>query len=286
MLNPLIIGLITFAVIQAGAVTGWAIRQRLPKHHLTDETKGLVSVSMAVVATVSALVLGLLISNANTSFSALGGEVTTLSAQILRLDQMLRREGHDADPARETLPKYAERKAEDLFPRSPARVRLSNSATYELLQELEDSLLALKPATPRDQWWVGQALTLAAKIGDTRWLISQQVGQGTPKAFLALLTFWLTLLFASFGLFAPPNLISAVTLILCALAVAGAVGMILELEQGFGGVIHVSAEPMRQAVKTLQAHSNEEAGAALIPGLIVTHPATIFSGEVGTSKHR
>ena len=45
MLNPLIIGLSTFAVIQAGAVTGWAIRQRLPKHHLTDETKGLVSVS-------------------------------------------------------------------------------------------------------------------------------------------------------------------------------------------------------------------------------------------------
>jgi hypothetical protein len=251
MLNPLIIGFIVFALILAGAFAGWAIRQRLPAHHRSDETKNLVSVSMAVVATVSALVLGLLISNANTSFRALGGEVTTLSAQILRLDQILRRYGPDTDAARETLRQYAESKTADLFPDNPAHVRLGNPSTYELLQRLEDSLLALKPADPRDQWWLGQAMTLAAKIGDTRWLLAQQVGQGTPKTFVALLVFWLILLFASFGLFAPPNLTSAVTLTLCALAVAGAVGIILELEQGFGGLIHISPQPMRQAVNTL-----------------------------------
>ena len=78
-------------------------------------------------------------------------------------------------------------------------------------------------------------MTLAGKIGDTRWLLIQQAGQGTPKAFVALLVFWLTLLFASFGRFAPRNLTSAVTLTLCAVAVAGAIGMILELERGFGG---------------------------------------------------
>jgi hypothetical protein len=252
VLNPLIIGFIVFAVVLGGAFAGWAIRQRLPKHHLTDETRSLVSVSMAVVATISALVLGLLISNANSSFIALGGEVTSLSAQILRLDQILRRYGPETDQARETLRQYAEQKSADLFPDNPADVRLGDQSTYELLQQLEDSLLVLQPANARDQWWLGQAMTLAGKIGDARWLLAQQVGQGTPKAFLALLVFWLTLLFASFGLFAPPNLTSAVILMLCALAVAGAVGMILELEQGFGGVIHVSPKPMRQAVNELQ----------------------------------
>lgn len=103
-------------------------------------------------------------------------------------------------------------------------------------------------------------MALAAKIGDTRWLIAQQIGQGTPKAFVALLVFWLALLFASFGLFAPPNLISAATLTLCALAVSGAVAMFLELEQGFGGLVHISPEPMRQAVRTLAAEpSNQNA---------------------------
>ena len=87
MQNPLIIGCIVFLILLAGAFASWTIKQRLPEHHLTDDTKSLVSVSMAVVATISALVLGLLISNANASFSRLGGEVTSLSAQILRLDQ-------------------------------------------------------------------------------------------------------------------------------------------------------------------------------------------------------
>jgi len=260
MNNTLIIGLIVLATVLAGAFAGVKVRERLPTHHLTDETKNLVSVSTAVVATVSALVLGLLISNANTSFTRLGGEVTALSAEILRLDHILRRYGADAEPARHTLLQYAEHKAADLFPDDPAEVRISNPSTYELLQRLEDMLLTLKPANPRDQWWLAQAMTLAAKIGDTRWLIAQQIGQGTPKAFVALLVFWLALLFASFGLFAPSNLTSALTLTLCAVAVAGAVAMFLELEQGLGGIVRISPEPMRQAVKTLEAEpSNQNA---------------------------
>ena len=214
---------------------------------------------MAVVATVSALVLGLLIFNANTSFRALGGNVTTLSAQILRLDNILRRYGPDTNPARETLQQYAEQKTADLFPDEGTDVRLDNPSTYALLQRLEDPMLELKPSNPRDQWWLGQAMTLAGKIGQHAGCWSR-VGQGTPKAFLALLIFWLTLLFASFGLFAPRNLISVVTLTLCALAVAGAVGMILELEKGFGGLIHISPQPMRQAAKVLETKSNDTAG--------------------------
>src|SRR5262245_13758395 len=120
--------------------------------------------------------------------------------------------------------------------------------------------LATTPkSNPRDQWWLSQAMTLAGKIGETRWLLVQQLGQGTPKAFLALLVFWLTLLFASFGLFAPRNLISGATLTLCALAVAGAIGMILELEKGFGGLVHISPQPMRQAAKALKTQLNDTA---------------------------
>lgn len=258
MNDTLIIGLIVLAAILVGIMAGAQIRDRLPKHHLNEETKSLVSVSTAVVATVSALVLGLLISNANTRFTRLGGEVTALSAQILRLDHMLRRYGADAEPARNILLRYAEQKKADLFPDHPADVRLNNPATYELLQLLEDMLLSLKPANARDQWWLSQGMTLAAKIGETRWLIAQQIGQKTPKAFVALLVFWLALLFASFGLFAPRNLTSMVTLTLCAMAVAGAVAMFLELEQGFGGFVRISPEPMSQAVKTLEVGPSNE----------------------------
>src|SRR6185312_15622524 len=160
------------------------------------------------------------------------------------------------------LLQYAQHKAADLFPDDRAEVRLSNPSSYELLQRLEDMLLALKPANPRDQWWLAQAMTLAAKIGDTRWLIAQQVGQGTPKAFVALLVFWLALLFASFGLFAPPNSTTVIFMTLCALAVAGAIGMILELEKGFGTLVHISPQPLRAAAHALESQQDQRAVAA------------------------
>jgi hypothetical protein len=258
MFTPLAIAVLVFALISAGAFVGAMARRRVPEHHLSEETKSLVSVSTAVVATVSALVLGLLLSNANSSFNAVQGQVTSLSAEILRLDQLLRKYGPDTKPAREKLREYAERKRDDLFPNDSADVVLGNQSTYELLQEAEELILAIKPANARDQWWLAQAMTLAAKIGDTRFLLAQQTGQGTPKAVLVLLVFWLTLLFASFTLFAPSNLISTVTMTLCALAIAGAIGMILELERGFGGLVQVSSKPMNHAVAALQADSNNE----------------------------
>src|SRR5947208_6544268 len=161
-LSPLIIGLIIFAVLAGGAFAGWETRQRLPAHHLNDETKSLVSVSMAVVGTISALVLGLLISNANTSFIARNGEVTTLSADILRLDQMLRLYGPEANPARGKLLQYAERKTHDLFPKRLSDVRITNEYTYEVLQQVEYLMLELKPSDDRRRWFLQQGLLHAA----------------------------------------------------------------------------------------------------------------------------
>src|SRR6516165_11009762 len=251
-LTPVNIGSIVFAIILAGAFAGWAANEYLPANQLTEATRSLVSVSMAIVATISALVLGLLISNANASFVTRAGEVTQLSADILRLEQMLRRYGPETDTARRTLRQYTEHKTADLFPEDPRDVDLCNPSTYELLLQLEESLLALEPANSRDQWWLGQAMTLAGKIGEIRWLLAQQNAERTPKAFIGLLTFWLTSLFASFGLFAPHNLVSALALTLCALAVSGAVGMILELEQTFGGLLRVSPRPMYSALSVLR----------------------------------
>ena len=250
-LSPMIVGIIIFAVILAGAFAGMMARRALPEQHLNDQTKSLVTSSMAVVGTISALVLGLLISNANTSFITRSGEVKSLSADISRLDQMLRLYGPEAVPAREKLRQYAERKTDDLFPDNPRDVQIDNPSTYQVFQQAEYLMLELQTTDRHRRWFLEQAMTLASRIGNTRWLIAQQAGQGTPKAFVALMVFWLTLLFTSFGLFAPPNFISKMCLILCALSVAGAVEIILELEQPFSGLLHISPVPMQQTVQML-----------------------------------
>src|SRR5262249_48667008 len=156
MYMPLVIGFLVHAIILAVAFVGAMVRRRVPEPHLTEETKNLVSVSMAVVATISALVFGLMVSNANNSFNAVQGQ---LSAEILRLDQLLRRYGSDTKSARETLRENAERKRDDLFPKNPADVALGNQSTYELLQEVEDLVLTVKAANARDELWLDQAVT-------------------------------------------------------------------------------------------------------------------------------
>src|SRR3954452_14752854 len=117
-MQPFFIGVSVFAVVLVGAFVGCVVGQRLP-NHVTDEIKGLVTISTAVVATVSALCLGLLLSTANTAFTARGNDVTRISAEIIRLDRMLRWYGADADAAREALRHYTEQKAADLFPEKP-----------------------------------------------------------------------------------------------------------------------------------------------------------------------
>jgi hypothetical protein len=164
---------------------------------------------------------------------------------------MLRLYGPEADRAREKLHQFAERKAADLFPDDPRDVQIDNLSTYEVFQQAEYLMLELQTEDPHRRWFLEQAMKLAERIGNTRWLIAQQAGQGTPKAFVALMVFWLTLLFTSFGLFAPSNFISKMCLILCAVSVAGAVEIILELERPFNGLLHISPTPMRQTVQML-----------------------------------
>ena len=90
---------------------------------------------------------------------------------------------------------------------------------------------------------------MAALAGaQARWLLADQPDSTIPVPFLVLLIFWLTIVFASLGLFAPPNATTIAALCLCSIAVSGGITMILELDTTFSGVVHVSAEPMRQAL--------------------------------------
>src|SRR3954468_5830369 len=112
----LTIGLISFAAIFGGALIGLFVRSRLPGHHLNAETQSVVTVSVAVIGTLSALVLGLMISAANASFSTRSDEVRELSLQLIRMDRNLRRYGAEGEDARAKLHAWALAKTQQLFP--------------------------------------------------------------------------------------------------------------------------------------------------------------------------
>src|SRR5215467_11461999 len=115
-MTNIIIGAASFAAIFGGVLVGQFAARHLPGHHLSSETQSAVTVSVAVIGTLAALVLGLMISAANSSFSARTDEVRQLSLQLIRIERNLRRYGPEADETRANLRTWAAAKTEQLCP--------------------------------------------------------------------------------------------------------------------------------------------------------------------------
>lgn len=251
-MNSIETGLLILATTFCGALLGMLMGRVLPEHHLSSDTKTMISGAMAVVGTLSALVLGLLLATASSSFATRNQEVMEISANLTRIDRLLRRFGSAADDSRNILRQYAAMKMHDLFPQgTTSPPTFDNPKAIILLEELENGLLSLKPVNNAQQWLQSQALQLTNEVATTRWALVQQSSSSIPLPFLFALVFWLTILFASFGLFAPRNLTATAALFLCAVAVSGAVWLILEMETPFQGIVQISKAPMRHAVQEI-----------------------------------
>src|SRR5215510_10104951 len=150
MIN-IVIGLISFAAVFGSALIGLFVRRRLPDHHLSGETQSVVTVSVAVIGTLSALVLGLMISAANSSFSTRSDEIRQLSLQLIRVDRNLRRYGPEADDVRTKLHAWAHVKIQQLFPEKGQPHPASQTAIV-MLEGVQDALLVLTPANERQKY--------------------------------------------------------------------------------------------------------------------------------------
>ena len=246
------IGATVLVIVFASAELGRLIRRELPESHLDDESEAVVKLAMGVVGTLTALVLGLLVATANSSYNASNQEVTSIAANVIRLDRLLRRYGPEVDGLRNQLRLYTIMKLEDLFPEGSATPHtLDNPATVRLLEELQDRLAALEGHNAHQRWLLSEALQLTTAVVGSRWLLAERESFGIAVPLLVLVVFWLCVLFMSFGLFAPHNATVTVVLFLCALAAAGAIQMTLDLSRPFEGIVRLSAQPMKHALDVI-----------------------------------
>jgi hypothetical protein len=246
MIN-IIIGAISFAAIFGGVLIGRYAARRLPGNHLSAETQSAVTVSVAVIGTLAALVLGLMISAANSSFSARTDKIRELSLQLIRIERNLRRYGPEADDVRAKLHAWATMKTQELFPEK-GQPRPSSQTTIVMLESVQDALLALTPKNERQMYLRNLCLTLSSTLIQARWFLETRTGYSLPVPFLVLLVFWLAIVFASFGLFSPANTTAMIALLLCSVAVSGGIVLIEELDNPTSGLIQVPSESMRRAL--------------------------------------
>jgi hypothetical protein len=239
---------IVFGCVFGGALAGMFLRAALPEHHLSPESRDVVKLGMGLIATMCALVLGLLIASAKSSYDSQRNELAQLSANVILLDRVLARYGPESNDARELLKQTVGSTIDRLWPEEKSQSRnlvpASGEAFYEKVQELA-------PHNDNQRTLQGQALKISTDLGQTRWLLFAQRGSSIPLPFLGMLVFWLAMLFASFSLFAPRNATVIFTLLVCSLSVSGAIFLILQLDQPFEGFIQLSSDPLRNALAQL-----------------------------------
>ena len=251
-MNSLAVSTIVCAIIFGGALFGVLLRNLLPDHHLADDAKDVVRLGTGLIATMAALVLGLLIGSANTSFQTQSGQVTRVTANLILLDQLLAQYGPETRSARERLRRAVEPLIERIWRenRSSAAMQSSFAASAEAETAFAD-VFALPAQTETQRALKARAIDVTNDIARTRLLLFERASDAIPTPFLAVLVFWLAMIFASFSLFSRLHPTLTILLFVFALSASGAIFLILELSQPFEGLMQISSEPLRRALAPL-----------------------------------
>lgn len=251
-MSSFIVGLVSAGCIFAGGLLGMALQRRLPGHHLGKEMQDLVKLSAGTIATLTALVLGLLVSAAKGSFDTINAGIVQGSAKFILLDRTLARYGPESKPAREQLKRVVAAGIEMVWPTEDTGVSaLTAFERANGIELVQDRLRDLTPQNDTQRQALAQAQQIAGELGLTRWLLIEQAQYQLPVPLLLILVFWLVLLFVSFGLFAPSNVTALTVLFVGACAISAAIFLVLELNQPLDGLIKVSSAPLRNAMHHL-----------------------------------
>ncbi len=243
---------IAFACIVGATLVGLFLQKILPADHLSNESKDTVKLGMGMVATLAALVLGLLIGFATNSYNQLRSEVQHSAADVILLDRAMAHYGAEAEGVRDLIRRSTTARIQTIWPEGRFEpLKVDNVAATAAAESVQEKLRELTPRTDAQRWLQSRALSLSADLAQTRWLLSAQADNTIPTPLLAVLIFWISAIFLSFALFAPRNATVLVTLFVCAFSVSGAIFLLLEINGPFDGVISISSAPLRDALVEL-----------------------------------
>jgi hypothetical protein len=250
--NPIAIGLVVFISVFGGALLGMRLRSALPGHHFSDESKETVKLGTGLIATMTALVLGLMTASAKSSFDAQNMLVQKAAADILTLDRILARYGPETKEIRDSIRRFVAGRLDDIWPADGSRpVRMDPSIVAPEAERVTDQIRALTPLNEAQWRLQRRALDIQEELLKSRWFMFGGINATILTPFLVALAFWLTITFMSFGLFAPRNATVIAVIFLCALSVSSVIFLILEMDNPFEGIIKVSEVPLRYALSRL-----------------------------------
>jgi hypothetical protein len=251
-MNSMTIGLITAACTFGGTLLGVWLQTWLPSHHLEKKSHEIVKLGSGMLATITALVLGLLVSSAKGTYDTINNGIKQESAKIILLDRILAQYGPEGKPVRDQIRQSVVASLEAVqLPKPSDASGLATAPSTNRVEAAQGMLRALTPQTDGQRQLLQQAQQVAADMSQTRWLLMEQAQNELPIPLLIVLISWLTALFISFGLFAPRNATVIAVLFVCACSVSAAIFLIMEMNRPLDGFLKVSIAPIHNVLEYL-----------------------------------
>jgi hypothetical protein len=248
-MSPVADAFLVLAGVFGSGLVGLSLRSVIPEQQLHEESLGMVRLCAGVLATLAALVLGLLVASAKSNYDRVNDEVTQAATAIVLLDRTLAQFGPQTDEARALLRAAVATVASTVFSKQGRGVAdLDDPRRLAVGEKLEAQIRTLPAENEVQRMLQAHALELSNEVAKMRLLTITQAEGSIPAMFLVVLVLWLAIMFAGFGLVSARNPTVIVTLFLCALSLAGAVFMIEELNRPLDGLMRISGAPIRYAL--------------------------------------
>lgn len=256
-MEPLTIGFVVASCAFGGAVVGMVAGKMLPEHHLSDDSKDVVKVAMAMTATMAALLISLMVSSAKSSFDDKDDALRQQAARTIMLDRLLALYGGpQVQDVRTALRAFTEDILQTVWHEGTGSDAVEvdmNSLRQRRfgIELVQEQLFGLPAENDKQRDLKAQAISVSFDIAQGHWQLVEQLEGRLQWAFLAMVIFWLTVVFVSFGVFAPRNASVVAALFVGAVSVGAAIYMIAELDSPYGGLITISSAPMHAALEQL-----------------------------------
>lgn len=250
-------------VLLLASFAGWRMQRALPDRHRSRETVEAIRLVLGMLVTFAALVLGLLTSSAKGHFDGFTNVMQGYSIDLIEMDQRLREYGPLADPIRAELRAYTAAAIADTwpgeappsgsYPSHPGRIRPGSEESLALGAMLltVDRMVDQLPegAAPLQRSLMPVLGARMQRTLEDRWTLLGAAQPTLSWPFLLVMTGWLVLVFAIFGLSAPGNPVVYAVIGTAALSLTVALWLIMELDSPLSGMLQASSGPLREALQ-------------------------------------
>jgi hypothetical protein len=252
-MSPLAVSAVVFACIFGVALAAMFAKRFLPEHHLSADSKDVVKLGMGTMATLAALVLGLLIATAKGTYDAQSSAVQEFAAKAMLLDRVLGKYGpEETKDARDLLRTVVEATRDRIWSDEGGRpASLTPGEAQKPGEAMYDRIAGLSPKDDAQRALKARALETAVDLAQERLRLFARQDGSLPLPFLVVLASWLIILFAGYGLLAPRNATVVAVLFVCTLSVSAAIFLLLELSTPFAGIMRVSSGPLTDALSVI-----------------------------------